>query len=276
MEQLTGMERMKMRCLLAGLLALLWCAPCMAEPVFAGGTDVGVVRDNNEDSYMIRGDAGVFLVADGMGGHAAGEVASAMAVETIGEFASLPVWGLTDAVLPMSRTMFIAASFFEANRRILAESMANAARRGMGTTAVAIVLRGKYADIINLGDSRAYLIRGGKIVQISHDHSLVQQLIDTGKLKTQEEIDRYPYKNIITQAMGTQPEIAPDLFPVATQPGDIYLLGSDGLTNELTDAEILKIVSDHADLNEAVKLLIDGARNGGGRDNITVVLVRIE
>ena len=256
------------------VLMLLQAAVCFAQPLAVGGTDVGVVRDNNEDSYLIREDAQVYLVADGMGGHAAGEVASAMAVDTVNAFASLPVWGLTDGVLPMSRTMFIAASFFEANRRILADSMANAARRGMGTTAVALVLRGKYADIINLGDSRAYRIRGGRIEQISHDHSLWQELIDRGVLKTQEEIDNYPHKNIITQAMGTQPVISPDLFSILWMPGDIYLLCSDGLTNELTDEDILKIVTETADMQAAVQVLIDRARTNGGHDNITVVLVK--
>ena len=259
---------------ICGCLLVLLPALCMAEPMAAGGTDVGVVRDNNEDSYLIREDAQVYLVADGMGGHAAGEVASAMAVETVNEFASLPVWGLTDSVWPMSRTMFIAASFFEANRRILMDSMANAARRGMGTTAVALVLRGKYADVINLGDSRAYRIRAGQIEQISHDHSLWQELIDRGVLKTQEEIDNYPHKNIITQAMGTRPEIAPDVFSILWMPGDIYLLCSDGLTNELTDDDILKIVTENPDMNAAVRILIDRARTNGGHDNITVVLVK--
>ena len=259
---------------LCGCILALMPALCMAEPIVAGGTDVGVVRENNEDSYLIREDSQVYLVADGMGGHAAGEVASAMAVETMDEFASLPIWGLTDSVLPMSRTMFITASFFEANRRILKDSIVNPARRGMGTTAVALVLRGKYADIINLGDSRAYRIRNGKIEQISHDHSLWQELIDRGVLKTQEEIDNYPHKNIITQAMGTRPEIAPDLFSILIMPGDIYVLCSDGLTNELTDEEILKVVTENASLEEAVKILIEGARNHGGHDNITVVLVK--
>ena len=146
----------------------------------------------------------------------------------------------------------------------------------MGTTMVSLVLRQNYADIINLGDSRAYLIRDQKIVQISHDHSLWQELIDRGILKTPEEIENYPHKNIITQAMGTRPELAPDIFSTLIQPGDIYILCSDGLTNELTDDQIKQIILSHGDdLDAATNDLVQKAKVSGGRDNISVILVKM-
>ena len=245
-----------------------------AEPA-VGLTDKGVSRAKNEDSFVILDTADLYLVADGMGVHAAGEVASAHVVQTFKDYVRMPIWGALDKVWPSSRTVFTVAAYFEANRRILHESMANPARRGMGTTAVSVVRREGYMDVVNLGDSRAYRIRNGYMVQVSHDHSLVQEYIDQGKLKTPEEIEAFPYKNIITRAMGTQPKIVPDVFSEPYRPGDIYLLCSDGLFNELADDEILKIIESYRGNDEgAARALVDAANARGGRDNITVVIVR--
>lgn len=272
------MHRRIYDCLLFFVLMLIPVfaqAQTISAPVVSGKTDVGVVRDHNEDSIIMFDDAKVYVVADGMGGHAAGEVASEMAVNTVNDFVHVPVFGYLDKVWPMSRTMIVFFSYFEGNKRILKESIDNPARRGMGTTMVSLVLRKDYADVINLGDSRAYLIRNQKIVQISHDHSLWQELIDRGVLKTPEEIENYPHKNIITQAMGTRPELAPDIFTVPVQPGDIYILCSDGLTNELTDNQIMQIILSHGnDLDAATTDLVQKARILGGRDNISVILVK--
>ena len=166
------------------------------------------------------------------------------------------------------------AGYERANREILQASLSNPAQRGMGTTMVSAVLYKDRIDIINLGDSRAYRIRGGKIDQISHDQSLVQELIDSGQLKTPEEIEAFPYKNIITQAMGTQPTIRPDVFPIPLIEGDIYLLCSDGLFNELRDNEILAIIqASEKDLKGAAERLVNQANRYGGHDNITVLLI---
>lgn len=248
----------------------------LAEPLSATGiTDKGAVRVKNEDNFVILRDAGVYMAADGMGGHAAGEVASAHVVQTLTDYVKMPFWGALDRVWPSSRTVFMVAAYFEANRRILHESMRNSERRGMGTTAVSAVYRDGYMDIVNLGDSRAYRIRNGYMVQVSHDHSLVQEYIDQGKLKTPEEIEAFPYKNIITRAMGTQPKIVPDVFSEPYREGDIYLLCTDGLFSELGDDEILKIISSYAGNDEgAVRALVDAANARGGRDNITVIIVR--
>ena len=245
-----------------------------AEPAAAGLTDRGVVREQNEDSIFWLKDAGVYVVADGMGGHAAGEVASAMAVDTMKAVASLPVWGKFDAVWKNARTTMALAGYEIANRDILHASMTNPAQRGMGTTMVSAIVYPDHVDVINVGDSRAYRIRDGQIQQISHDHSLVQELIDTGKLKTPEEIEAFPYKNIITQAMGTQPTIRPDVFSHPIVPGDIYLLCSDGLFNELTDGQIVQIVQTAGgDLQKASEILVESAKRMGGHDNVTVLLI---
>ena len=261
-------------CFLICLVMFALGSEAMAKPVVYGLTDRGLVRDQNEDSLILLEDAGVFVVADGMGGHAAGEVASAMAVETMKKVTKLPVWGRFDAIWKNARTMMVFAGYEEANRQIMHASLSNAAQRGMGTTMVSAVVYKDVIDIINLGDSRAYRIRNGKIEQISHDHSLVQELIDTGKLKTPEEIEAFPYKNIITQALGTQPKIRPDIFSNPIIPGDIYLLCSDGLFNELTDAEILKMIQDAGhEPPKAAETLVNQAKTHGGRDNVTVLLV---
>ena len=270
---------MKKYCLF--LCCLLFClfisSLATARPVLVSGkTDTGMVRDHNEDTLIMLDENNVYVVADGMGGHLAGEIASAMAVETVKDFVEMPIFGLLDNVLPIYRTIFVYASYFEANRRVLAESIANESRRGMGTTMVSLVVRKDNADIINLGDSRAYLIRNKKMVQVSHDHSLWQELIDRGVLKTPEEIANYPHKNIITQAIGTRPELAPDIFTVPINEGDIYVLCSDGLFNELTDEEILQTILDHGDdFDKATDDLVLKAKINGGRDNITVILVKL-
>ncbi len=259
-------------------LILLLFIPTLSfgTPKSAGGTDKGIMRAQNEDSYIIFQDQQVYIVADGMGGHAAGEVASALACKTAELFIQSHLWGRFDRFLPRFRTDTVLASYHAANQVIIRDAMKNPARRGMGTTMVSAVVRDNAVDIINVGDSRAYRIRDGKIQQVSHDQSLVQQYIDEGILKTPEEIEAFPYKNIITQAMGTQPEIVPDVkeYPIAD--GDIYLLCSDGLTNELDDETILHIVLEHLDnLDLAVKTLIDRANAAGGKDNITVVIIQI-
>lgn len=247
-----------------------------ATPKYAGGTDKGIMREQNEDSYVIFQDQQVYVVADGMGGHAAGEVASALACQTADLFVQSHVWGIFDRYLPRFRTDTVLASYHAANQVIIKDAIKNPARRGMGTTMVSAVVRDKYVDIINVGDSRAYRIRDKKIQQVSHDQSLVQQYIDEGILKTPEEIEAFPYKNIITQAMGTQPNIVPDVTEYQIANGDIFLLCSDGLTNELEDDAILRIVLEHLEnLDLAVKILIDRANAAGGKDNITAVLIQL-
>ncbi len=240
----------------------------------AAGTDVGVVRDHNEDSFGVFRDAGVYLVADGMGGHAAGEVASAMAVDSIGSSVNSPFYRYLRLFWPTMAMNWLRDAYDHSHEAIHARSRANFAERGMGTTAVSVLTTPEGVWIVNLGDSRAYRIRGEMLVQISHDHSLVQQLIDEGQLTTPEEIARFPYKNIITRVMGTDGDHENDAFFDVPHIGDIYVLCSDGLTNEVEEPQMMEIIRRHGtNLQAAVDELIATARKNGGRDNITVILI---
>ncbi len=245
------------------------------EARFVGAaSETGPVRDHNEDSYGVFRDAGVYLVADGMGGHAAGEVASAMAVEYIGKYMSSPLHNIFRKAMPQLAVAWLETAYRVAHEAILKRSRMNRAERGMGTTAVSVLTTPAGVWVVNLGDSRCYRIRDGKITQISHDHSLVQQLIDEGQLRTPEEIARFPYKNIITRVMGTDGDSESETFYDAPQKGDIYLLCSDGLTNEVEEQQIVEIVGQHGEaMQEAAQALVDTAKANGGHDNITVVLV---
>lgn len=267
-----------MRKLLGMMLGLSVLMPsfCYGEEVSAWRTDRGVVRDHNEDSVKVFGEHGVYVVADGMGGHAAGEVASAMAVEAVEDYVKLPVWEKLKGVWPQAGLIFMGASFFEANRRIIIDASLNLARHGMGTTMVLLVSRKGYVDIINVGDSRAYVLHDKKLIRVSVDQSLLTEYIKAGVIKTQAEVDAFPYKNVITQALGTQPQIVPDVYTRERVEGDVYLLSSDGLFDELRDEEIERIILDHGeDYEGAGSALVEEAKKSGGHDNITVVLVKM-
>lgn len=241
---------------------------------YKGTTDRGVVRSKNEDSFWIDGANGVFLVADGMGGHEAGEVASTMAAETLRQWSRATWVAAASNVLPLSRTMWTLAAYHAANARIFDKSSQKPSKRGMGTTLVSAIVYGRSFDIINVGDSRAYLYRGGKLTQISKDHSLLQAYIDKGMLKTPEEIRSFPYKNVITQAMGTQAKIEPDVYAIHASRGDIVILCSDGVTDELEDGEMAQIITEHGrDVNKSMQEIVRIAKQRGGYDNITLVLV---
>lgn len=242
---------------------------------YAGATDRGIVRPKNEDSFWVDGARGVFIVADGMGGHEAGEVASSIAAKTVRDWSGFAWIVAASRVLPASRTVWTVAAYHAANAEIYAKSRQNPDKRGMGTTAVAAAVYGRSADIINVGDSRGYLYRNGTLTQISKDQSLLQAYIDKGVLKTPEEIRDFPYKNIITQAMGTQAQIAPDVFSIGVRGGDAILLCSDGVTNELTDAELAHIIAQSGnDAQKAAQDMITASKARGARDNVTAVVVR--
>ena len=174
----------------------------------------------------------------------------------------------------LSRTMWTLAAYHAANARIFDKSSQKPSKRGMGTTLVSAIVYGRSFDIINVGDSRAYLYRGGKLTQISKDHSLLQAYIDKGMLKTPEEIRSFPYKNVITQAMGTQAKIEPDVYAIHASRGDIVILCSDGVTDELEDGEMAQIITEHGrDVNKSMQEIVRIAKQRGGHDNITLVLV---
>lgn len=238
----------------------------------ASATDVGRVRPANEDTFHADEKRGVFLVADGMGGHAAGEIASALAAEVVGG-------ALTDGVDAKLEADDLADRMVEAiraaDRAIHAHSAADHATRGMGTTLTACVLcsDGTYR-MGHVGDSRAYLLRGGQLAQITRDHTWVQNEVDAGRLSP-ARARRHHLSHIVTRALGTDPGDPPDLLAGRLQAGDLLLLATDGLTGPVNDRLIARILLAERTLDERVHRLIRAANRRGGRDNITAVLVEI-
>jgi len=235
----------------------------VADDVFAR-SDTGRQRRENEDSLLAR--TPLFAVADGMGGAQAGEVASQMAVETLSA-------GLPDGEGPPQDRL--AERIEEANERIHEHSREDAQRAGMGTTTTAVYVGPDEAAIAHVGDSRAYRLRDGALEQLTDDHSLVEELRRQGKL-TDEEAHDHPQKSIITRALGPEPAVPVDRQTVALRPGDVFLLCSDGLTSMIDDELIAHTLTGAQTLKEAGQALIAAANAAGGRDNITVVLFRVE
>jgi PPM family protein phosphatase len=236
----------------------------------AGRTDVGIIRSGNEDSYLMVPDRGVFIVADGMGGHAAGEVASDMAVRHIArELGSLR--GLTDDQVAERMRAAIRA----ANTAIFQRTLIEHDKRGMGTTVTALVLYDTRFVVGQVGDSRAYLLRDGKLIQLTKDHSYVQEQVDAGYL-TPEQARTHPYSNVITRCVGANSDVMPDVYIGIVKPKDLYLLASDGLTGMLEDHQLAELLARDRMPQELVDDLIGEANRHGGLDNITAIVVRID
>jgi PPM family protein phosphatase len=228
------------------------------------GTDTGRQRRANEDSLLVR--APLFVVADGMGGAQAGEVASRMAVESFEH--GLP----DDATDPSDGLVELAR---EANARINEHSHLDPAHAGMGTTVTAVHVGGEQVSIVHVGDSRAYCLRGGELLRLTDDHSLVDELIRQGRL-TPEEAEEHPQRSVITRALGPESSVDVDARAFRARAGDVYLLCSDGLTTMVDEDELARILSSHTRLSDAGRALIASANEAGGKDNITVVLARLE
>ena len=224
-------------------------------------SDTGLVRSANEDSFLVRSP--LFVVADGMGGASAGEIASSAAVE---EFSA----GLPAGDDPEQR---LSAVVRAANRRINSEAAANERQRGMGTTITAALVGDGKVSIAHVGDSRAYLIRGDSMAQLTRDHTLVDELVREGRI-TEDEAANHPQRSIITRALGPEPDVDVDTATFDVEPGDVLLLCSDGLTGMVSDADLLGAVSSSRSLAAAARTLVDAANEAGGRDNITVLLAR--
>ena len=227
----------------------------------ASATDVGQ-RESNEDAFVVAPP--FFAVADGMGGENAGEVASRMAAEA---FPPPRPWSES----PQRQLAEIAG---QANRRIYELSAQDKARRGMGTTLTAAMVSGRSVSIGHVGDSRAYRLRDGELEQLTNDHSLVAELVRAGELSP-EAAERRPSRSIITRALGLEPEVEVDSFAVRGRGGDVYLLCSDGLTTVLRDAQVAAILGGSGTLEDAAAGLVRAAKQGGGKDNVTVVLFRL-
>jgi serine/threonine protein phosphatase PrpC len=235
---------------------------------YGARSDQGRVRTSNEDSFVANSDCRIFLVADGMGGHAAGEVASRMTAERVEEI--LSSGGTEAAVEDLLR---LAVS--EANTAVHEAQKARQDYRGMGSTLTVLALVDGNYCIAQVGDSRAYLLRNSDLIQLTQDHSLVWPLYKSGVI-TKDDISRNPRKNLITRSIGTQPQVEADLECGSTMEGDLFLLCSDGLTDVLMDSDISRILLDsRTDAQGYCDRLVSAANSGGGPDNITVVIVRI-
>jgi protein phosphatase len=245
-----------------------------------GLTDVGRKRKHNEDAYALDVNEGLFIVADGMGGHAAGEVAAKITVETIGEFIAATrqkeeaTWPFRYDHQLQFNSNRLAIAIEKANERVMAAVAAQPWLKGMGTTVVAGLLNEKTLSLAHVGDSRAYLYRDGILSRLTDDHSWVHEQVAAGIL-TEEEAKSHPLKNVVTRALGGGPSVSPDLQELAFQPGDEFIFCSDGLTTMLTDEEILDLVEKERDPQSLCRTLVDTANERGGVDNITVVVVRV-
>ena len=244
-----------------------------------GATDVGMRRDHNEDSYLLAPDLNLFVVADGMGGHAGGEMASGISVRTVDKTVR-DQRKLVDPEMhhegpveksPVAR--LLSDSVREACKAVYGKSQQVRELQGMGTTTTSMLFHDKHAFVAHVGDSRCYLIRDGRILQLSEDHSLVNEQLKAG-LITEAQARQSRFKNIITRSVGFDADVEVDMIAVEVKPGDAYLMCSDGLCNLVTDPEICDVVSDNF-LHRVPEILIDMANSRGGDDNCTVVVAYV-
>ncbi|OYV71720.1 MAG: hypothetical protein B7Z72_06320 [Gemmatimonadetes bacterium 21-71-4] len=244
----------------------------MVRLLHAARTDVGMIRSGNEDSFAVdlSDSRGAFMVADGMGGHAAGEVASEMAVQiVIRELGGVQDLQASDAGAR------IGAALKHANRSIHDRTVHETDKQGMGTTASVLLVSGSRYMIGQVGDSRVYLLRDGALVQLTKDHSYVQEQVDLGNL-TPEQARYHPYSNVITRCVGASPDVEPDLYAGEVKPGDVFLVASDGLTGMVDDRRLQQLLMARTIPERKVQALIAEANGRGGLDNITAIVVQVE
>jgi PPM family protein phosphatase len=242
----------------------------------AARTSTGRVRNSNEDAFGFRPEHGIYVVCDGMGGAAGGEIASRMAVDTV-------LQRLSADGDPRPGREKLHEAISEANRVVLERAEREAGLYGMGTTLVALLLTENIEPgpepgrvlIAHAGDSRCYLWRAGELKRVTQDHSLVDEQIRLGTM-TVEEAERSPFRSVITRAIGTQKSVTEDELEMDLEKGDIFLLCTDGLTREVSEDKIAQVLRAGSDLDRAAQALVDKANEGGGRDNVTALLVGIE
>jgi len=243
---------------------------------FAALSDIGQVRMKNEDALgyyrpddekRLAEKGAIFVVADGMGGHQGGEIASKLAVET--------VVSLYYALEGPDPTTILGECYAEANGKIFQKATGDAELFGMGTTCTTMVVRGTEAFFAHVGDSRAYVLRNGDLFQLTEDHSLVGEMVRSGILSS-EDAQTHPKRNVITRSLGTHQDLAPDFpsTPYTVADGDVFLLCSDGLTSMVPDEDVRRIVGGHGPA-DACRALVDLANANGGKDNISVQIVKI-
>ena len=249
---------------------------------YAGQTHVGMRRTHNEDTFFLMQEENLYIVADGMGGHSSGEVASQLAVETVANFFRATA---NDDEVTWPFKMEKERGYEEnrlltgvklANLRIYEAAQRDQRYRGMGTTIVGALFTEDGLFMGHVGDSRGYIIRDGEIQQITEDHSLLNDYIKAKKL-TQEEIDNFPHKNVIVRALGMKDSVQVDILRYEVKTGDLYVLCSDGLSGMINDETIRDLTLENgADLNQVCAKLIDAANQAGGTDNVTVAVVRVD
>ena len=242
-----------------------------------GKTDIGLVRKVNEDSFSCEKlesveNSYLYIVADGMGGHNAGEVASSMAVQEV----ALYIKGNIEMLKHGDKEALelVRNSMLHANDKVYKTSIIKSNCLGMGTTLSMVLIKDEISYIGHVGDSRIYLIRDNRIKKLTEDHSLVAELIKAGTIKP-EEANSHPQKNVITRALGTEYNLDPDVCRESVQNGDIILICTDGLSNAVNEEDMVHTIVNSSDLNEACGLLIGKAKENGGFDNITVVVIQM-
>ena len=239
--------------------------------LYAARTDVGMIRSGNEDNFNVdaNGDRGIFIVADGMGGHAAGEVASEMAVQIVlRELASITTLDGEHVAKLVGDTLR------KANRAIHDRTLTEVDKQGMGTTASVLLISGARYMVGQVGDSRVYLLRDGALAQVTKDHSYVQEQVDAGFL-TPEQARYHPYSNVITRCVGAGEHVEPDVYGGDVRAGDLFLVASDGLTGMVDDRRLQQQLLQRVPPERLVEALITEANGRGGLDNITAVIVQV-
>ena len=245
-------------------------------------TDVGRKRKGNEDSLFVNPEQKLFVVADGMGGHAAGEIASRIAVDSINEFVCLTggdeeiTWpfGLDETISYDDNRLKTAVRF--ANRKVLEATKEKSEYEGMATTVCAVLVDDQVANLAHVGDSRVYLFRDGELSQLTSDHSWVNEQIQSGVISA-EQARTHPLRNVVTRALGGKADLQVDMQTHDFQAGDVLLLCSDGLTTMIPDDEIARVMREGSgDIETTAQELVDAANAKGGEDNITVVLLQFE
>lgn len=242
-------------------------ATAVARYTAAALTDRGRKRPSNEDAFGFSVEDGVYVVCDGMGGAAAGEIASSIAVDEI--LRHLTPRRETGVPLPKLAEKAVGA----ANAAIYSRAQRNHRLNGMGTTLVALVVEERHVWVLNVGDSRCYRLRNDRLEQLTLDHSLVEEQVRMGRMSHSEAL-RSPLRNVITRALGTQNSVTPDCFEFEAEPGDLFMLCSDGLTRELADSAIESVLKCKGELQDRCARLIEAAKKAGGHDNITCILVQ--
>jgi PPM family protein phosphatase len=241
----------------------------MPQEIFCGKTDIGLRRSNNEDAFIISPELGFCLAADGMGGAAAGELASKIFADTV-----LEIFADTTDQSEKEILYRVKKAFSFANEKILDDATQNPNHEGMGCTAELLAFFEDGFALGHVGDSRTYRFRNGQLRQLTQDHTIVQQQIEEGLISS-ENIRNHPLRNIILRALGQERELALDLLRGKILPGDLFLLCSDGLTDMVQDDQIQEILSSDIDIHRKADKLVESAKAAGGKDNITVVLVAI-